>query len=155
MDSERGYHSTALLLPDGKVLSAGSNYRTWDYQVYSPPYLDSQYDPVRPELSQLNVELDLRYGQQSSIRYPTIAGVSPDRVVLMRPGSITHHFDYDMRYVRLPITGVGITFTVPQKTLVRFRAPANSKEAPEGYYMLFLVTDDGIPCERARWVHLH
>jgi len=36
--TSRAYHSTALLLPDGRVLSTGQDNK-YTYQVYSPPYL--------------------------------------------------------------------------------------------------------------------
>ncbi len=35
----RGYHSTALLLPDGRVLSAGGEITGASAEIYSPPYL--------------------------------------------------------------------------------------------------------------------
>ena len=36
------YHSTAVLLPDGRVVSAGSNDSSsteYTYEIFSPPYL--------------------------------------------------------------------------------------------------------------------
>src|ERR1051325_7586977 len=42
----RGYHSTALLLPDGRVLSAGGNVGGANAQLYSPPYLFSGASPT-------------------------------------------------------------------------------------------------------------
>ena len=35
----RGYHSTALLLPDGRVLSAGGEITGASAEIFSPPYL--------------------------------------------------------------------------------------------------------------------
>ncbi|MFP8871034.1 MAG: hypothetical protein VCB43_06175, partial [Myxococcota bacterium] len=43
----RTYHSTALLLPSGKILLGGGDTRDWDYQIYNPPYLlDGTERPV-------------------------------------------------------------------------------------------------------------
>jgi hypothetical protein len=40
-DASRMYHSTALLLPDGRVLSAGQNHGAQRFtgEVFAPPYL--------------------------------------------------------------------------------------------------------------------
>src|SRR5262249_4788940 len=42
----RGYHSTALLLPDGRVLSAGGNVAGPNAQIFSPPYLFAGSQPT-------------------------------------------------------------------------------------------------------------
>jgi hypothetical protein len=64
----------------------------------------------------------------------------------MRPGSLTHHADMDQRYISLPITDDG------DQSQVIFRVPDGPPlvgvprlAAPLGFYMIFLVTDGGIP----------
>jgi hypothetical protein len=58
-------------------------------------------------------------------------------VVLVRNGAVTHAFDMDQRVVGLAFTaGVG-TLTVT--------GPPNGNIAPPGYYMLFLLSNTGVP----------
>src|SRR5208282_3455019 len=48
---QRGYHSTAVLLPDGRVISAGSDSKQPlenTYEIYSPPYL---FNGPRPTIT--------------------------------------------------------------------------------------------------------
>lgn len=84
---------------------------------------------------------DIRYDQP-----PSGVNVEIAKVVLVRPGSITHHTDMDARYVELPIIS-------QTPTEVSFLSPLDSKHAPRGFYMLFLVTTDGVPSV-AVWVWL-
>ena len=66
-------------------------------------------------------------------------------MVLMRPGSDTHSFDMDQRYVGLSFTAANGSLTVT--------GPPNSNIAPLGYYMLFLVNSAGTP-SLASWVQV-
>ncbi|MFQ5427073.1 MAG: galactose oxidase early set domain-containing protein, partial [Gaiellales bacterium] len=72
-----------------------------------------------------------------------------------RPGSVTHHFDTDQRYVELEIQEEGqnhiMFFTPPSPPSAA--APTDSNAAPEGWYMMFLVTNAGVPSV-AHWVNL-
>jgi len=67
------------------------------------------------------------------------------KLVLISPGSTTHHSDMHQRYVECSVTPVDprqLSFTLPTET-----------QAPRGYYMAFAVTTAGIPAE-AVWVWL-
>jgi hypothetical protein len=74
----------------------------------------------------------------SSEEAPVIA-----KVVLMRPGSVTHHFNFDQRYVQLSFSQSGGTLTITPA--------ANEFMAPKGHWMLFLISTDGLPSDAA-WV---
>ncbi len=126
----RGYHSTALLLPDGRVLSAGGNVGGANAQVFSPPYLSAG---ARPTIS--SAPTGVGYGQTVFIGTPDAATVS--QVTWLRVGSTTHTFDESQRFMHLGFTqasgGINVT------------TPANGNIAPPGFYMLFLLNSSGVP----------
>jgi galactose oxidase len=67
----RMYHSTALLLPDGRVLSAGQSSGKYENtgEIFSPPYL---FKGARPVIS--NAPRTLGYGQAFTVTTPQAAG---------------------------------------------------------------------------------
>ena len=68
-------------------------------------------------------------------------GVEVTQVVLMAPAALTHHDDGGQRCVRL-------TTLYPDdsdKNSLHFKMPATSLHAPPGWYMLFLITNEGVP----------
>ena len=138
--ASRMYHSTAVLLPDGRVLSAGQdNGALATYgEIYSPPYL---FRGARPTVS--SAPAAVAYGSTFSVTTPEAAAIR--RVVLIRPGSTTHQVNTDQRAVPLAFTAGAGTLTVA--------VPANRNLAPPGYYLLFLVDADGVPSV-APWVRL-
>jgi hypothetical protein len=135
MTVPRGYHSTALLLPDGRVLSSGTTpYGFWELrmEVYWPSYL---FRGARPEIEQ--VPKSIAYGQPFEVSYQCPEGEIRS-VVLMRPGAMTHAFDMEQRHVELVVQQRG------PRHLTAI-APRDEHVAPPGYYMLFLLTDNGVP----------
>jgi len=146
--SPRVYHSSALLLPDGRVLVAGGECRTWDYEIYRPPYLTN--GRPRPEIVQVGQET-MGYDVESWVSWISIPDplVSVDKVVLMRPGAVTHHTDMDQRYIELS-SDLDLTSDPPRRF---FKTPLNTAHAPRGWYMLFVVTNERVPSEAA-WVRL-
>jgi hypothetical protein len=126
----RGYHSIALLLPDGRVLSASGNVGGANAQVFSPPYL---FAGPRPTIASAPGEA--AYGQTVFIGTPDVATIT--QVTLVRTGSVTHTFDENQRFLRLQFSQASGGLNVS--------LPANGNLAPPGYYMVFLLNSAGIP----------
>lgn len=138
----RDYHSEALLLPDGRVLTAGSDPLFDDEQnlvpgtfeqrieIYSPPYL---YQGSRPTIT--NAPPTLARGQTARIPTPDAAHIRSAR--LIKASTATHVTTTDMRSVALDVapTPGGVSVTVPE----------NPALTPPGPYMLFIVDDRGVP----------
>jgi len=138
---DRAYHSTAVLLPDGRVLSGGddrSGMRTSDTaEIYSPAYLFRGPRPlIGAAPQQLGYDQPFRIGSDSRAV----------RAVLMAPGVTTHGTEMQARYVELAITRA-------DSTGLDAVAPPSAGVAPPGWYMLFLLSKDGVPSV-ARWVHV-
>jgi Domain of unknown function (DUF1929)/Bacterial Ig-like domain (group 2) len=130
----RAYHSTAVLLPDGRVISSGSDSGIAlenTYEIYSPPYMSAPSRPVITYSPKM-----IQYGKTFTVKTPQAATVS--RVALIRPGSTTHavHMD-DQYYVDLKWTVTSGALTVS--------APKLPNAAPPGYYMLVILDANGIP----------
>ncbi len=132
----KAHHSTALLLPDGRVWSAGGDQRValQTYaQLYSPPYLFKGPQPVISQAPQT-----LAYNRSFSITTPDASNIT--RVALIKLGATTHDENFEQRYVDL-------AFQMHSGVLLGLKAtsPRDSYHAPPGWYMLFIVTSDGIP----------
>lgn len=136
----RGYHSTAMLLPDGRVLSAGQTNGTMQttVEVYSPPYL---FAGPRPVITA--APTNLGYGGTFSVGTEGTADIAD--VVLIRPSTVTHGVNFDQRSVSLAFSAQTSTLSVD--------APSSSTQAPPGWYMMFLVDDAGVP-SIASWVRI-
>jgi hypothetical protein len=127
----RGYHSTALLLPDGRVLSAGGEKGGASAEIFSPPYL---FNGPRPKINSVSSS-SVKVGQTFNVSTPDAASIN--QITLIRLGSVTHAFNQNQRMNHLQFTSISGGLQVT--------APANSNLAPPGHYMLFLVNGNGVP----------
>jgi galactose oxidase len=139
--NDRCYHSTALLLPDGMVLSGGGGEYNpngqplpakdihRDAQVFSPPYL---FKGPRPSIENAPEQID--FAQAFSL---AVSGAEVARITVLRPGSVTHALDCNQRLVELRFerSEAGLTVT----------GPADRNACPPGYYMLFALSAAGVP----------
>ncbi len=132
----RMYHSSSVLLPDGRVLTAGTDGE-FTAEIYSPPYL---FAGPRPTISDLPTSV----GWNSNFLVTTPDASTIDSVMLMRPSSVTHSFNQEQRAVKLDFqAGNGV---------LRVSGPPNGNVAPPGYYMLFILKS-GVPSV-AGWVKI-
>lgn len=158
----RVYHSVALLLPDGRVVTAGGNPQrlndclstnTLDQctsgerplseelrvEVYSPPYLFRGTRPVigsAPQTVTLGQTITIQTAQARNIQW----------VHLIRPMSTTHSLDTEQRLVDLPISST-------TDSALNVTVTNNPNLAPPGWYMLFITDTNRIPSV-ASWVQL-
>jgi len=134
----RGYHSVALLLPDGRVIVGGGGHpdpfgeaQHNNMEIYSPPYL---FKGPRPTVT--GYDATLTYQSQVDVDTPDADTIAEAN--LLRLGSVTHGFNQNQRICRL-----GTPQVVPGGVTVA--APMDARLCPPGHYMLFLVNAAGVP----------
>jgi Domain of unknown function (DUF1929) len=143
----RQYHSTALLLPDGRVLSSGGGicgtcdqvgYLAKNAEVFTPPYLfkknGSGQLARRPKIT--GAPGTVSHGTSFQITTPDANSIK--KAGLVRLGSQTHSVEMEQRYLPL-------SFTVAGKGKLTASVPANVHTAVPGVYMLFIVDSAGVP----------
>lgn len=138
----RTYHSSTLLLPDGRVMTMGGDDFGSGFEmqveVFTPPYL---YQGTRPTITSAptRVAYSTTYTVSASATNATLASAW-----LIRPASTTHSLDPNQRAVRLNATAItgGLRITVPTKYVVQ-----------PGYHMLFVNDSKGRP-SISRWIQI-
>ncbi len=135
----RNYHSAALLLPDGRVWTGGSNlnagrgeaFRELRMELFEPPYL---FAGARPRIT--GAPAMLTAADDFEIESPDADKIQS--ACLIRCGSVTHGFNFDQRYI-----GLAIKNRAANKLVVT--PPPHSAIAPPGYYLLFVLNAAGVP----------
>lgn len=136
----RVYHGVALLLPDGRVWTAGSN--PWgdgephDYEhrieIFEPWYFD------KPRPSIMRLPDFVKHGQSFELVTPDANTIR--RVALIRAGSVTHGFNSEQRYI-------GLEFDLVAPDRLSVKAPPDAWLAPPGYYLVFISNGERVPSE--------
>ena len=133
----RGYHSTALLLPDGRVLSSGGDNHP-NAELFSPPYL---FNGTRPTIS--SAPAAGNYGQTVFVGTPQATSIT--KVTLTRLSSVTHAQNWDQRFLNLSFSQASGGLNVV--------LPANANLAPPGHYLLWILNGSGVPSV-GNWLQL-
>ncbi len=99
----RGYHSSAILLPDGRVATFGNNPSDGSFdvriEIYSPEYMTKG---VRPQIT--DVTNTMYYGATYPMSVTTATDHPIKNVSLIRPMAVTHSVDANQRLVDVPFT---------------------------------------------------
>ncbi len=157
--ANRGYHSSALLLPDARILCAGGpggadREGTWRATIYSPPYLykSNGVDLAdRPTITS-SPNYTVHYNEPFYVNVDVDPGTTPIDSIkifcLIRPGAPTHGFDQNQRYVSLA------PYTMTHGML-RTVLTDNPNKVPPGDYLLFAVRTGvaGVPSV-AKWIKI-
>ncbi|MGI8335145.1 galactose oxidase-like domain-containing protein [Actinomadura scrupuli] len=135
----RNYHSTALLMPDGRVWTAGSNrnalpgpeaVRRLEMEIYEPWYVCAERPLITAAPDTVHA------GERFTVRVKSKEEVT--RLALVRCGSSTHSFNPDQRFLGLKPVHEGDALTAV--------APSSDILIP-GYYLLFACTKRNVPSE--------
>jgi hypothetical protein len=131
----RLYHSTAILLPDARVISMGSNPHAKSIEktieIFSPPYLFRGDRPVITESPD-----QIAHGGTFSVMVNRARQIG--QVVLMRLEVLTHVTNTDQRLLELE-------FHVTNDEKLTIQGPSSPAHMPRGYCLLFVLTNDGVP----------
>ncbi|WP_329415434.1 galactose oxidase early set domain-containing protein [Nocardia vinacea] len=106
-------------------------------ETYWPPYL---FQGERPGLALAT----------DTVAYGAIVTATTTtalrEVNLVRPGACTHSSDNEQRLIDLE-------FTSAAPDSVTLTLPSNPALAPPGWYLVFVVNDQGVP-STGQWLHL-
>lgn len=141
----RGSHSTAWLLPDGRIALAGSNQNSNPSgEIYTPEYCTNG---TRPNI--LTAPNVIRVGDARAFAI-TVDDSAVNGAALIALSSVTHSWDTNQRYIPLKVSGTGTTKMVFGVTSVT--------QTPLGWYMLFVTkpaAGGGVTlCNLAKYVHV-
>ncbi|KAK9368850.1 glyoxal oxidase N-terminus-domain-containing protein [Lipomyces kononenkoae] len=157
----RLYHSVALLIPDGRVMVAGSNpvqmpilepseytpYVTeFRVEIFTPPYLMGDKASIRPSNVTLS-STSLRNGESFSLAFVDGQANTTDvKVVLYHGGFVTHSTHMGHRMIYLDYAGFESAKPANTKQTLTVSMPSTNygSVTPPAPYLVFVVAD-GIP----------
>jgi hypothetical protein len=136
----RLYHSVALLLPDGSVLSGGGGapgpQANTDAEIYYPPYLFNNSGAFAPRPTITSSPGSISYGQTFQVQVSSAARIQ--RVTFIKTSSVTHSYNFEQRFLEL-------SFTTPAAGVLAVQAPSSPFLTTPGNYLLFVIDNSGVP----------
>lgn len=141
----RTYHSTALLLQDGRVFTGGGglcvdcDQNHFDAQIFSPPYL-FKADGTAATRPTITVSATTVANGNA---FTVTGNVALSRIAILRYGSSTHTVDTDQR--RIQLCGPGRACTATSGTTYSVTVPADPGVVPPGNWMVFGINSAGVP----------
>jgi hypothetical protein len=102
-------------------------------EMYKPSYFFEERPVIMS--SGIIMSTDMNYSELGG-DYTFNIESDPDtisEVALIRPGSVTHGYNMDQRYIELKILERGVNF-------LRVLPPPDENVAPAGYYMIVIMT---------------
>lgn len=145
MQVPRNYHSVALLLPDGRVMSGGGGLcgdcetNHPDIEILTPPYLLDANQNLKPRpIIEFSPD-SARYGESIDI----IVSGNVHYFALMRSSNSTHSVNNAQR--RVPLAS-----SADSNGSHQVQIPSSSGIAPPGEYMLFAIDTAGTPSVSVR-----
>ncbi|KAK9099013.1 hypothetical protein Syun_026058 [Stephania yunnanensis] len=162
----RMYHSTAGVLPDGKILVAGSNTNSaYNFtgvryptelrvEKFSPWYMDPIMVLKRPVITTRLANFGtLKYGMKFLVDFvmPQDTNHKEEvKVFMYAPPFTTHGYSQNQRILELAVKRfIGVS---PGRYRLRVFAPPSAVIAPPGYYLLNVLYR-GLP-SKAEWVKI-
>ena len=142
MKVPRNYHSTAILLADGRVFAGGGGLcgncdaNHADAEILTPPYLLNANGSLRPRPTIDSAPSSTTYG--STIIVNASGAQSIDGFVLMRTAAVTHSLNTDQR--RVPVS-----WSDSGSGRYSVRIPTNRSVLVPGNYFLFALDSAGTP----------
>ena len=134
----RNYHASSLLLPDGRILTAGGD--VWNAEIFYPPYLfakninDKTVLAKRPQI--VNLDKDIKRGEKVEIE----VNGEISKVSLISTGSTTHAQGSESKFRN-------INFTKVSNDKIEIKLDNNSNNLQNGTYLLFVLNSKGTPSE--------
>ena len=134
----RNYHSTSLLLADGRILTAGGD--VWNAEIFYPPYLftkDINNKTVlaeRPKITKL--KKNIKRGEMIDI----VVNGEVSKVTLISTGSTTHAQNSESKFRN-------IDFKKISNNKIEISLDSNQNDLQNGTYLLFVLNSKGTPSE--------
>ncbi len=141
----RNYHSTSLLLPDGRILTAGGD--VWNAEIFYPPYLFTKNIDNKTVLAKRPKIIELNKNIKRDHNIDILVNGEISKVTLISTGSTTHAQNSESKFRN-------IDFKKISDTKIQIKINSNMNDIQNGNYLLFVLNSKGTPSE-GKIVHVN